>query len=238
MTTVRVRLFAGLKQLVGERDLTLELPANATVEVLRDRLGDQYPVVQPFLPTLVCAVDEEYVPGHHVLRDGDLVAIIPPVSGGTLVDVGPLFLVTEEPLDPGPLVEAVREDAAGAVTLFYGIVRNENMGRRVLHLEYDAYPEMAVRKMREVADEVRARYPVTGVGVHHRTGRLEIGETSLLVAVSSAHRAEAFDACHFAVDRIKQVVPIWKKEVFEGGEEWIEGHQPEVRSKPPATGPD
>lgn len=137
-----------------------------------------------------------------------------------------MFEITSEPLDPAPLVESVRADEAGAVALFYGVVRNENLGRKVLYLEYDAYPEMAIKKMKEVADEVRAKFPVTGVGVLHRTGRLEIGETSLLVAVSSGHRKEAFEACHFAVDRIKQIVPVWKKEVFEGGEEWIEGYRP------------
>jgi molybdopterin synthase catalytic subunit len=140
-----------------------------------------------------------------------------------------MFEITTEPLDPGPLVEAVRRDESGAIALFYGVVRNENLGRNVLWLEYDAYPEMAIKKMREVADEVRAKFPVTGVGVLHRIGRLEIGETSLLVAVSSGHRKEAFEACHYAVDRIKQIVPVWKKEVFEGGEEWVEGHRPEVR---------
>jgi molybdopterin synthase catalytic subunit len=135
-----------------------------------------------------------------------------------------MFEITSEPLDPAPLGEAVRRDESGAVALFYGVVRNENMGRAVQYLEYDVYPEMAIKKMREVADEVRAKFPVTGIGILHRTGRLEIGETSLLVAVSSGHRAEAFDACHFAVDRIKQIVPVWKKEVWEDGEEWIEGH--------------
>ena len=139
-----------------------------------------------------------------------------------------MFEITTEPLDPGPLVEAVRRDESGAIALFYGVVRNENLGRNVLWLEYDAYPEMAIKKMREVADEVRAKFPVTGVGVLHRIGRLEIGETSLLVAVSSGHRKEAFEACHYAVDRIKQIVPVWKKEVFEGGEEWVAGHVPEV----------
>ncbi len=137
-----------------------------------------------------------------------------------------MFAVTHEPLDPAPLVEAVRRDESGAVALFYGVVRNENMGRNVQYLEYDVYPEMALKKMREVAEEVRAKYPVTGIGVLHRVGRLEIGETSLLVAVSSAHRVAAFEACHFAVDRIKQIVPIWKKEVWEDGEAWIEGHMP------------
>jgi molybdopterin synthase catalytic subunit len=145
-----------------------------------------------------------------------------------------MFAVTPDPLDPAALVAAVRRDDAGAIALFYGIVRNENLGRRVQYLEYDAYPEMAVKKMREVAAEVRARFPVAEVGVLHRTGRLEIGETSLLVAVSSAHRKEAFEACHYAVDRIKQVVPIWKKEVWEDGSEWIEGHVPDVAEHEPA----
>lgn len=139
-----------------------------------------------------------------------------------------MFAVTPDPLDPRPLVEAVRRDESGAVALFYGVVRNENAGRSVLYLEYDAYPEMALKKMREVADEVRAKFAITGIGVMHRTGRLEIGETSLLVAVSSGHRREAFEACHFAVDRIKQVVPVWKKEVWADGSEWIEGNVPDV----------
>jgi len=139
-----------------------------------------------------------------------------------------VFEVTRDPLDPAPLVAAVRRDESGAIALFYGVVRNENLGRRVQYLEYDAYPEMAVKKMNEVADEVRAKFAISDMGVLHRIGRLEIGETSLLVAVSSPHRAEAFEACHYAVDRIKQIVPIWKKEVWEDGSEWIEGYVPDV----------
>jgi molybdopterin synthase catalytic subunit len=144
-----------------------------------------------------------------------------------------VFAIQQEPLDPSALVAAVRRDDAGAIALFYGIVRNENMGRAVQYLEYDAYPEMALKKMREVAAEVRAKHPIAEIGVLHRIGRLEIGETSLLVAVSSGHRKEAFDACHYAVDRIKQIVPIWKKEVWDDGSEWIEGHRPEVRGRLP-----
>jgi molybdopterin synthase catalytic subunit len=139
-----------------------------------------------------------------------------------------VFVITEEPLDPKPLVEAVRRDESGAVVLFYGVVRNENLGRSVQYLEYDAYQEMALKKMRQIGDEIGARFAVTGIGILHRIGRLEIGDTSLLVAVSSAHRKEAFEACHYAVDRIKQTVPIWKKEVWNDGSEWIEGYQPEV----------
>ena len=142
-----------------------------------------------------------------------------------------MFAITREPLDPQPLVEAVRKDESGAVALFYGVVRNHNMGRSVQYLEYDAYESMAVKKLREVADEVCAKFPVNGVAALHRIGRLEIGETSLLVAVSSPHRKEAFEACHYAVDRIKETVPVWKKEVWEDGSEWIEGHVPEVRER-------
>ncbi len=134
-----------------------------------------------------------------------------------------LFEVTREPLDPRRLVEHVRKDESGAVALFYGVVRNNSMGRRVLYLEYDAYPEMATKVMRQIAAEIKERWPVTDIAIAHRTGRLEIGETSLLVAVSSPHRREAFAACGALVDRFKEVVPIWKKEVWEGGEEWIEG---------------
>jgi len=136
-----------------------------------------------------------------------------------------LFEVTAEPLDPQRLVEHVRKDEAGAVALFYGVVRDNNLGRRVLYLEYDAYPEMATKVMRQIADDFKTRWPVTDIAIQHRTGRLEIGETSLLVAVSAPHRKEAFEACHALVDRFKEVVPIWKKEVWEGGEEWIEGEK-------------
>lgn len=131
--------------------------------------------------------------------------------------------ITAAPLAPEPFLQHVRRDDSGAVALFLGVVRDHSHGRRVLYLEYDAYPEMAERKLREVAEEALAGWPITDVAIAHRTGRLEIGETSLLVAVSSPHRHDAFAACHHIVDRIKEVVPIWKKEVWEGGEAWIEG---------------
>ena len=140
-----------------------------------------------------------------------------------------LFEITQEPLDPQKLADHVRSDESGAVALFYGVVRNNNKGRKVLYLEYDAYQEMATKVMRKIAEEMKERSPIDDVAIQHRTGRLEIGDTSLLIAVSSGHRKEAFEACHALVDRFKEVVPIWKKEVWEGGEEWIEGeavHKP------------
>jgi molybdopterin synthase catalytic subunit len=134
-----------------------------------------------------------------------------------------LFRVTHDRLDPVALCELVSRPEAGAVVLFSGIVRNNNLGRGVQYLEYDAYPPLAERTLAEIAGEVRARWEVTEVAIHHRIGRLEIGEASLLVAVSAPHRAQAFESCHYCVDRVKQIVPVWKKEVWDDGEEWIEG---------------
>ena len=143
-----------------------------------------------------------------------------------------MFRITPEPLDPLALMNAVSADAAGAISLFAGVVRNANLGRTVQYLEYDAYPPMAERKMAEIADEVRARWPVTGIAMAHRTGRLEIGEASVIIAVSSPHRGDAIEACHYAIDRLKATVPVWKKEVFEGGEEWLEGTPVTPESNP------
>jgi molybdopterin synthase catalytic subunit/molybdopterin converting factor small subunit len=228
---VDVTLFAGLHDLVGERRISLELAEGSTVDQLRDKLGETYPVVVPYLATLVCAVDDEYVPVEHTLSDGDNVALIPPVSGGS----DALFMVTSDPLDPQRLVDAVRVDEAGAVTLFHGVARNNNEGRAVRALEYEAHESLAEKKLREVADEISKRFDITGIGVYHRIGRLDIGEASLLVAVSAAHRAEAFNACHAAVDRIKEVVPIWKKEIWEdGGGEWVPGHPVDAPEGSPA----
>lgn len=133
------------------------------------------------------------------------------------------FEVTDRVLDAQSLIERVRRDEAGAVLIFLGVVRDNNLGRKVLWLEYDAYPEMAEKVMRGIAEEAMGRWPLTDIAIQHRTGRLEIGETSLLIAVSSPHRREGFEAGQWLVDRFKEIVPIWKKEVWEGGEEWIEG---------------
>lgn len=134
-----------------------------------------------------------------------------------------LFEVTPRPLEPQRLIDHVRRDESGAVALFLGVVRNNSQGRRVLYLEYDAYPEMAAQVMRRISEEALARWPLSDVAIQHRIGRLEIGEISLLVAVASPHRQEAFAACHHIVERIKEILPVWKKEVWQGGEVWIEG---------------
>ncbi|MDP2953473.1 MAG: molybdenum cofactor biosynthesis protein MoaE [Chloroflexota bacterium] len=135
-----------------------------------------------------------------------------------------MYRITREPLQPQALAEKIRNETHGAVVTFEGIVRGLSEGRKVLYLEYDAYPGMAESKLREVGDEIRSRWGVEEVAIHHRVGRVEVGETSLVVVVAAPHRKEAFAACQYAVDRIKEIVPIWKKEVWEGGEEWVAPH--------------
>jgi molybdopterin converting factor subunit 1 len=220
---VSLLLFAGLRDAIGQRHVRLELAEGSTVMDLIGSLEAEYPPLGPLLQRVVCAIDEEYVAREARLHDGAEVALIPPVSGGSREDR--LFRVTHDPLEAGELVELVRRDEAGAVALFYGVVRNHNEGRQVERLEYEAHEPMAVRMMGQVAQETRARFPdICRIGVWHRVGTLEIGDTSLLVAVSSGHRQQAFEACHWAVDRVKEIVPVWKKEHWAGGSAWLEGH--------------
>ena len=216
----KVRLFARLADLAGTRETEVELGEGLSVAEAFRVLCQRFPEMADHAGSLMYAVNAEYVTPDHPLRAGDELALIPPVSGGGFEG---LFEVTADPLDPQRLIKHVRRDESGAVAVFLGVVRDNSRGRRVLYLEYDAYPEMATRVMRQIAEEAMARWPVTGIGMQHRTGRLEIGETSLLIAVSSPHRKAAFEACHHLVDRFKEAVPVWKKEVWEGGEVWIEG---------------
>jgi molybdopterin synthase catalytic subunit len=222
---VSLLLFAALRDAVGERTLCLELAEGATVNDLKHQLAARYPRVEPMMKTVVCAIDDEYVKSEARLCEGAEVALIPPVSGGAVETTPGLFRLTREVMDPQQLAELVRRDEAGAIALFYGIVRNHSEGRDVERLEYEAHESMAVRKLREVADQTKRRFPeISEIGAWHRIGVLEIGEASLLVAVSSPHRAQAFEACHWAVDRIKEVVPVFKKEHWAGGSAWVEGH--------------
>ena len=220
---ITVRLFAGVRERAGAGVMALSLPDGATVEeaveaVLRELGGERV------LPSrLLTAVNEEYVRRDTVLLDGDELALIPPVSGGSGVrsPEAPEVVITEGVLDVAPVVERVRSDRDGCVVTFVGVTRDHNEGRRVRYLEYEAYRPMAERKMAEVIAEMKARWEIGSVAVAHRLGRVDIGETSLVVAVSAAHRGPAFEAVAYFVDELKKVVPIWKKEYFEGGEVWI-----------------
>jgi molybdopterin synthase catalytic subunit len=247
---VSLRLFAGLREAAGCREAEFELPDGARVDDLKAGIAARFPRVAPLLKTVVFAIDDEYIPAEERLHDGALVSAIPPVSGGgphplapspsegeggaeAVVRVSPSsFWLTTEALEPhqAAIVDMVSRPECGAVALFYGIVRDNAEGKRVLRMEYEALESMARRKIEEVADEVKRRHPeIAEIAVWHRFGMLEVGETSLLVAVSSPHRKEGFEACHWAVDRIKQVVPIWKKEHFaDGSAEWVPGHTVEL----------
>jgi molybdopterin synthase catalytic subunit/molybdopterin converting factor small subunit len=204
---VTVRLFAGLRERAGwsQRELT---------DVAR--LGDVWEKLdlgkEP--PGLLYAVNREYADRNRALADGDEVALIPPVSGGA-------FRLSETALSLDAAVDEVRSDSAGAIATFIGTTRMESRGRTVLHLDYEAYEGMAERAMAEIAAELKERYDVLDIAIHHRTGRVEIGEASVVIAVSAAHRQDALAACKDAIDTLKRLVPLWKKEVYEGGEEWI-----------------
>src|SRR5438309_8647985 len=205
--SVKVKLFAGLRELAGWGEKELE---NVT------RVDQIWPVLGlgPEPEGLLYAVNKEYAKRDRELREGDEVALIPPVSGGD-------FRLTEEPLSLDAVVDEVRSDAAGAIATFTGTTRVHSRGRTVTHLEYEAYAGMAEDVMAQIADELERRYELCSVAIHHRVGRVGIGETSVVIAVSAPHRQDALAACKDAIDSLKKTVPLWKKEVYEGGEEWV-----------------
>ena len=215
---VPVRLFARYRETTGRELVEVEVPEDGTVESAWAALVARHPELDRFRPYTLFAVGSDYVAPDTPLRPGEELCCFPPVSGGA-ADV---YQVTDQPLSQAALGEAVAHPEAGGVVVFSGVVRNETSGRPVKFLEYEAHASMAEAKMREIGAMVRARWPgVKRVAMVHRVGRLEIGEASIVIAVSAAHRREAFEACRFAIDRLKETVPVWKKEYFEDGEVWV-----------------
>ncbi len=206
---VAVRLFAGLRELAGTRALELDLPSGAVAADVWPALdlGDE--------PAgLLVAVNKSYADRGTVLAEGDEVALIPPVSGGA-------FRLSELPLLLDDAVREVASDDAGAIATFAGTTRARSRGREVVRLEYEAYEGMAEAEMERIAADLKERHSLIDVAIHHRVGIVGIGETSVVIAVSSAHRADALAACAEAIDTLKGSVPLWKKEIYVGGEEWI-----------------
>jgi molybdopterin synthase catalytic subunit len=208
---VTVRLFAGLREQAGTSRRELELERGATAADVWPALGlGERP------PGLLVAVNREYADAAQALSDGDEVALIPPVSGGA-----DAFLLSEDPLSVDAAIDEVASADAGAIATFIGTTRRRSRGREVVRLEYEAYEGMAEAEMARIAEAVREKHDVLAIAIHHRVGVVGIGETSVVIAISAAHRAAALDACRETIDTLKETVPLWKKEIYEGGESWI-----------------
>jgi len=219
---VRVLVFGVLKDLIPNQSGELDLPDGATVAVLLDHYRNHAAGSGSIWSSLAIAVNREYVTATHPLSDGDEVALLPPVSGGAPGSEPQVSLVHER-IDAHTTVTSLERPEDGALVVFDGMVRNNTRGRRTLYLDYEAYEEMAKAQMRILALKALADFPIRDVAIVHRLGRIEIGETSVLIAVASAHRAAAFDACRWLIDTLKRTVPIWKKEHFEDGAVWADG---------------
>ena len=218
--TVEVKLFGHCRDLAGTSECRMTLPARTTVRGAIDHIRSQFDGLKSIAERLLVAVNEEYATPELQLNNGDTVALIPPVSGGETDDI---FELTYRSLDARELVERLLRGAAGAVVTFDGVVREQTKGKRVRHLEYEAYEGMALKMLRQIGQEVHAQWPIDRIGIIHRLGRLEIREASVVIVVTSPHRRVAFESCHYAIDRLKKIVPIWKHEFFEDGDVWVEG---------------
>jgi len=221
---VRVLFFGRLKDIVGRAEESAELPEGSRVEDLFALYRSSYPALAGLRLSVAPSINQELAEWKAALRTGDEVAFLPPVSGGSVAAASRDWIeIVHNPISAEPIVNRVKGPEEGAVVVFDGIVRNNTRGRGTLYLDYEAYEPMALEKMREVTAAIRERFTVSGVAMVHRLGRLEIGETSVLIAVSAPHRAVAFDACRFAIDTLKRSVPIWKKEYFADGAVWADG---------------
>ncbi|WP_337871589.1 molybdenum cofactor biosynthesis protein MoaE [Meiothermus sp.] len=227
---IQVLLFALFREQAGQARLELDLPAGATVADAKALLEQQYPLQ---LSGGLAAINEQLAQASDVLKEGDELAFLPPVSGGSSVlsptreaEGNDRFGLTYEVLQVQPWVDWASDDPYGAVISFLGTTRSPNKGMQVTHLEYEAYPAMAERVIQQIITEMRERWVLGRVALWHRLGRVNPGEGSILIVVSSPHRPEAFEACRYAIERVKQILPVWKKEFLPDGSHWVEGHAP------------
>jgi len=214
---VVVKLFGAVREAVGAKELSVEVPEGCPITDLRSLLAREHPVFERFGERLAVSVNYEIAASDVRLREGDEVAFLPPVSGGS----GDCSL-SEQPLDVAATVARVSGPGMGGIVTFAGAVRDEARGRSIRHLEYEAYPEMAEREMQKIVAAAAERWPDAKVAIAHRAGHLEIGELAVVIAAAAPHRADAFEACRFAIDTLKETVPIWKKEVATDGEYWVD----------------
>jgi molybdopterin synthase catalytic subunit len=221
---VQIRLFGAAREAAGAKELALVLPDGARVSDATARLVGQFPALAPLLRRLAVSRNRVFVQADVALADGDEIALLPPVSGGAGASPPPRCRLRETPLDVADVVARVAAPGMGGLVTFAGAVRDNARGRAIQRLEYEAYPEMAEAEMERIAAEAAERFPGARVAIDHRTGTLEIGELAVVVVAAAPHRDAAFDACRFAIDTLKQRVPIWKKEFAADGEYWVDDH--------------
>jgi molybdopterin converting factor subunit 1 len=237
---IRVLFFGVLKDLSGHAAETLDLPERSTLADLLRRCAAATPGLEQHLPGVAMSINQQFAQASDILKTGDEVALLPPVSGGSDASTrSPHCAMVRDPIDTAAIAHVLKRPEDGAAALFEGIVRNNTRGRQTLYLEYESYEAMALKKMEELAIQALAEFKIRDVKLVHRLGRLEIGETSVLIAVASAHRGPAFDACRWLIDALKRTVPIWKKEYFIDGAVWADGEPfpPEIATQPAPASP-
>ena len=215
---VDVRYFAIVRETIGQASERREVPAGTTAGQLFDALIAEFPRLERMRPLTMVMVNRHYVRDDHILQDGDEIALIPPVSGG---ESAARFRIQNEPIDAREVEALVANPGAGAIATFSGVVRDHGRGRKVSRLEYEAYPAAAEQVLAQIGDEIEERWQTDRVAIVHRVGDLPVGEISVVISVASAHRDAAFEACRYAIERIKEIVPIWKKEHYDDGAVWI-----------------
>ena len=228
--TVQVLFFGAARDAAHAEQVAFELPGTSTASTAREAILDKYPLLAQFGKSLLFAVNQEYAEADRQIHDGDELAIFPPVSGGVASSDVPsasashdFFELTTAPIDVGSVARRVILPECGATVTLDGYAREWTKGRRTLYLVYEAYAPMALSELKKLGGQAHEKFDIAHIGIVHRTGRLEIGETSVVISVSAPHRRAAFEACEWAIRELKRTVPIWKKEIFADGEVWVEG---------------
>jgi molybdopterin synthase catalytic subunit/molybdopterin converting factor small subunit len=219
LVRIRVLLFGVLKDLAGQSLIDADFPNGSSVGDVLENSARVWPTIKTLLPSIAVAVNREYATPETKLGEGDEVALLPPVSGGAQTGA----TLVRKPITTEQVVKAIKRPEDGAVVVFEGVVRNQTRGRKTLFLDYEAHEEMALKQMERLIVQAKSQFGIRTATIVHRLGRIEIGETSVLIVVASAHRAAAFEASRWLIDMLKRTVPIWKKEHFEDGAVWADG---------------